>query len=200
MNVNALFYRPVVLIGLLLMGDVATARQIDGWQVEGMHGELQIAGEMMLSPCVLAMESEQQTVRLGEIPRYRLERPGSRTPPVAFRLRLLDCGSSTPELHNNQQGGTGVYAPDQPGVFISFIGEQLDGGSRLFRLQGTAKGIALRISDRDRQQIFPGARSNPLLLNQGNNSLVFYAQLEKGIGELHTGTFSTLINFTLDYL
>lgn len=190
----------VCLIGGLLLADIAAARQIDGWQVEGMHGELQVGGEIMLSPCVLAMESEQQTVRLGEIPRYRLTRPGSRTPPVAFRLRLLDCGSSTPDLRNNQQGGVGIYAPEQPGVFISFIGEQLNGGSQLFRLQGTAQGVALRISDREQRQILPGVRSNPLLLNQGDNSLVFYAQLEKGIGELRTGTFSTLINFTLDYL
>lgn len=197
---EASFYRSTLLLGLLLLAGEICARQTDNWNVDGMYGELHVSGDMMLSPCVLAMESEEQIVDLGAIPSYRVARPGTRTPPVAFRLKLLDCGSSAPDLHDNQQGGTDIYAPEQPAVFITFLGEPLRGGGQLFRLRGTAKGVALRLSDREQRQIYPGVRSSPLLLDQGDNNLVFYAQLEKGVGELKLGTFSTLINFKLDYL
>ncbi|WON78395.1 fimbrial protein [Serratia sp. UGAL515B_01] len=194
------FYRSVFLVALLFIMGAVSARQTSSWNVDGMHGELRIIGETMLSSCVLAMESEEQTVELGDVPSYRIKHSGTRTPPIAFRLKLLDCGRSTPDVHDNQQGGTEIYIPDQPVVFISFIGEKLSGGGQLFRLRGTAQGIALRLSDRKQRQIYPGVLSNPLILDQGDNNLVFYAQLEKGIGELSPGTFSTLINFKLEYL
>ncbi|NIG87615.1 hypothetical protein M5J15_05210 [Serratia symbiotica] len=137
---------------LILMAWQLQARQNTYVKLEKMHGECQVVGELLLSAYVHAMELKQQMVAVGAIPRHRL----------AYTGALPDSQLGV--------GGTLTSRPQQPGMFIIFIGVQAD--------------------------VYSGVKA----LNPADNSLLFYAQRLRQPKSLLEGSFSTLLAFRLEHL
>lgn len=202
----------VLLLGVLMMGGVAShlvqaaVKQApaenalgNGWQTEGMHGAFEVSGDLTESPCHLLMQSEEQTVNLGTIPRYRLTHIGDRSPEVAVHLQLRDCGMASAPLHDDAHEGTVYEFPDQLISLITIVGEESPDSLHLLQVQGEAKGVALRLEDSQHRQLIPGEHSRGLVMQQGNTDLVMYAMLERTELPLKEGPFTVLMNFTLGY-
>lgn len=206
------FLRSTLLLGILMMGGLSGDRvqaavkqgpaenaSETGWQTEGMHGELEITGELTESPCHLLMQSEEQTVNLGTIPRYRLTHIGDHSPAVAVHLQLRDCGTVSAPLHDDVHEGTVYEFPDQLVSLITVVGEESPDSLHLLQVQGEAQGVALRLEDSQHHQLIPGEHSRGLTMQQGNTDLVLYVMLERTRLPLKEGPFTVLLNFTLGY-
>jgi len=105
---------------------ILMVRQNTHVQLEKMHGQFQVVGELLLSPYVHGMELQQQTVVVGAITRD----------PMA-------CAGAV----DSQQSGTLTSTPQQPGMFIIFIGVQANDARQAFSLTGNTQGLALRLID-----------------------------------------------------
>lgn len=197
------------LVTLCLMGGVlaigvldhriATAKAVDGWQVEGMHGEIAVSGVLTDSPCVLSMDSEEQSVTLDPVPTYQLRHVGDLSSPVALHVQLTGCGSLGNNIRDNLHEESLSYFPDQLTSFVTFNGVEDASGDHLFKTFGDASGVALRLEDPTHQQLIPGEHSRGLVLEQGNTDLVLYAMLERTPPELKEGKYGAVVNFNLSY-
>ncbi|QLH62465.1 fimbrial protein [Serratia symbiotica] len=165
---------------LILMAWQLQVRQNTYVKLEKMHGECQVVGELLLSAYVHAMELQQQMVAVGAIPRHRLA-----------------CAGVLPD---SQLGGTLTSRPQQPDMFIIFIGVQADDVQQAFSLTGNAQGVALRLTDESQQPLTLGVHSGVKALNPADNSLLFYAQRLRQPKSLLEGLFSTLLAFRLEHL
>ncbi|NLS54886.1 fimbrial protein [Hafnia alvei] len=172
---------------------------IDGWFVEGMHGEIDVSGELTESPCYLSMESAEQTVNLGTIPRYRLQKIGDRAPEIAVHIQLKDCGMVSNHVQDDEHDETLYSLPDQQVAFMTINGNEADNSLHLLQVKGEAKGVALRLEDSKHQQLRVGEHSRGLIMSQGNTDMVLYAMLERTEMPLKEGKFNVLMNFTLGY-
>lgn len=172
---------------------------IDGWDVEGMHGEIEVSGELTDSPCHISMESEEQTVNLGTIPRYRLDKIGDRGPGVAVHIQLKDCGMVSNHVQDDEHDETLYSLPDQQVAFMTINGNEADSNLHLLQVKGEAKGVALRLEDSKHRQLLVGDHSRGQIMSQGNTDMVLYAMLERTDKPLKEGKFNVLMNFTLGY-
>lgn len=172
---------------------------VDGWEVEGMHGDIHVEGSLTESPCHLSMESAEQSVSLGTIPRYRLRRMGDHSPAVAVHLQLQDCGMASNHLRDNAHEESDYQLPDQLVSLLTIEGVESPDNLHLLKVNGDVKGVALRLEDPQHHQLVPGEHSRGLIMNQGNTDLVLYAMLERTEQPLIEGQFNVLMNFTLGY-
>lgn len=172
---------------------------IDGWDVEGMHGEIEVSGELIESPCYLSMESEEQTVNMGTIPRYRLQKIGDRAPEIAVHIQLKDCGMVSNHVQDDEHDETLYSLPDQQVAFMTINGNESESHLHLLHVKGEAKGVALRLEDSKHRKLFVGEHSRGQIMSQGNTDMVLYAMLERTDKPLKEGRFNVLMNFTLGY-
>lgn len=201
----------LVLVTLLIVGSdlrfvMASERQssiptapVDGWEVEGMHGDIHVEGSLTESPCRLKMESAEQSVSLGTIPRYRLLRIGDHSPVVTVHLQLEDCGMASNHLRNDLYEESDYQLPDQLVSFLTVEGVESPDNLHLLKINGDVEGVALRLEDPEHHQLIPGEHSRGLIMKQGNTDLVLYAMLERTEQPLKEGQFNVLMNFTLGY-
>lgn len=193
----------MLLLALLLSGQVTATTiptaPVDGWEVEGMHGELQVEGSLTESPCHLTMESIEQSVDLGVIPRYRLQQVGDHSPTVAVHLKLEECGMASNHLRDDSHEESDYQLPDQLVSMMTVNGVESPDNLHLLQVNGEAKGIALRLEDPEHRQLIPGEHSRGLVMQQGNTDLVLYAMLERTEVPLKEGKFNVLMNLTLGY-
>lgn len=172
---------------------------VDGWEVDGMHGEFMVTGSLTESPCVLAMESEEQSVELGTVASSKLVKLGDRSQPVPIHLRFHDCGMVGNNLHDDLRGGIVAYLPDQLVSFITLTGEEEPSNLHLLRTMGEAKGVAIRLEDAFHHQLVLGEHSGGLIMEQGDTDVVLYAMLERTATAFQEGHFKAMMNFTVGY-
>lgn len=172
---------------------------VDGWDVDGMHGEFQVEGSLTESPCHLVMESEEQSIDMGVIPKYKLVRTGDHSQAVAVHLKFKDCGMVSNHLRDDNHEETNYQLPDQLVSMITVNGVESSQNRHLLELHGDTTGVALRLEDPEHRQLEPGEHSRGLIMQQGNTDLVLYAMLERTPEPLKDGRFDVLMNFTLGY-
>jgi len=181
----------------MAVGVLAFDKQ-DNWNVDGLHGGVRVNATLTDSACSLATGSEEQEIRLGAIPGWQLEKPGSLSEPVKFHLILEDCPVSD-IVRATEHGDNVMWLPSQPVVMMNFIGVEQPGDPSLFQIFGKAGGVALRLEDAEHNQIHPGERTRPLILYPGRNDLTFDAQLSRTLGPLVQGDFHTVVNVGMEY-
>ncbi len=172
-------------------------RAMDGWQVDGEHGELQVHGRLVAGACRLDMRSAYQQVDMGMTPTVALRRPGEAAPSVSFSLLLRDCQS---------QGGeqtdvlTGVTAQDwhQPIVSISFVAPVDPGAPDLLIARGVT-GVALKLTDGEGHQVVPGMPGRPQFVTPRQEQLVYAVALVRTPAPLTLGDFRAVVNFRMSY-
>ncbi|HBE7741846.1 TPA: type 1 fimbrial protein [Escherichia coli] len=192
------------LSGLLLYSNALIARQTqyipdDNWAVDGLHGALYISGKLVESPCILNAESEEQEIKLGEMPLWQLAKPGDVSVPTLVHFLLEDCGVGEELLHSPEHGDNATYAPGQTAVMVRLVAEEDPGDHHLIRLSGGAKGVALLLEDSDQHALQPGERSWPRILAPGHNDLVFQAQLIRTRQPLEPGDYRAVVYLGLEY-
>jgi len=166
-------------------------------RVDGEYGVLRVEGELVDSPCRLALDSRDQTVDLGILAAATLAHPGARSLPFPFTIRLQDClvasGSS-----RDPRTDTLIQDSSRPVVNISLIALPDSNETELVALRGT-EGLALRITDSQQRVIVPGAPGLPQFLTPGDNVLTWNIAAERTSATLKPGPFYAVADFRLSY-
>lgn len=181
---------------LAITSNATDLNQVDNWDVDGANGSLYVQGTLTESACRLAMSSAYQTIELGVIGTGRLKQVGQSGDPVAIVLRLEDCLSGESRSRNNL--GNLLWSPDMPAMKIRFLAPSDAENPDLVAVTG-AKGIALELSDSQRNRIILGQLSEPYLVSPGQNQLTYYVTPVRTNAGLDSGAYYALIRFQLNY-
>lgn len=185
-----------VVSGLVMLA----AAEVGAASLEGVDGELgtlTVSGELVDSPCRLSMDSQDQTVDLGILSSSDLSRPGDRSYPVRFSVRLEGCLVASGHLRDARTDGA-TWSASQPVVDVAFTAPADSHNSSLMRLNGV-KGIALRLTDDHNHDVRLGSRGTPKLLTPGDNTLTWNVVAERVPGPLGPGAFRAVADFRLSY-
>ncbi|ELV2797975.1 fimbrial protein [Enterobacter ludwigii] len=182
----------------LAAGVMAYDSSHDNWNVDGLNGGLTVSATLTESPCSLADESAEQQIDMGAIPQWRFSKIGGRSEAIPVHIILEHCLFSA-QTRSTEHGDNLYWFTDQPVVMMNIIGDEDDTNPHLFRVTGNTRGIGLRIEDQMHEQIFPGERSRPQILNPGRNDLILNAQLSRTVDNLELGDFRSVINIGLEY-
>lgn len=149
------------------------------------HGKVTFTGSIIDAPCSINPDSIDQTVNLGQVSNVALKANGNTgtSTPRNFEIKLENCDTST--LKSVKTTFTGAEGATDGSLGIT----------------GTAKGASIILTNGDSKQIKLGEASEPRMLQDGNNTLLFSAYL-KGDGASATitpGDFTAIADFTLAY-
>ena len=201
-NLRALLF-PILLLSHSVDARLTPVHQAL-YNTDNQHGILHFSGEILVSPCILAAESQEQDIVMGITSARWFRQAGDRTKQVTFVINLQDCLAGSHGYHRDSPGevaGFGKPARLTGGqmVSLSFSGESDDLNPELLRVQGV-KGLGLRLMD---------AQGNPLILNQaqraylltpGDNSLTFKVALESTRKYVVAGNYYGMIRLMMEYL
>lgn len=160
-------------------------------------GTLYVHGDLQENTCRLTMDSAWQDVDLGSTARADVNLVGKTAQPVTVRIYLHDC----PELASwstNITPMTTTASMLQPLYKARFVATADEFNPDLIKVIG-ASGIALRLRDRRGETIKLSRISDSLLLNPGQNQVVFTLQAERTGARFVPGPYHALINFSMIY-
>lgn len=143
---------------------------------------LKFSGTLIADPCIVAIDSEEQTIELGNIAaRTFLNYPHS-TPRV-FTILLTECDISSDST-----------------VTVTFNGQKDAEQPQTFAVTGSAKGISVALEDDAGRIISPGTVLTPVALNEGE-TLMTYTAYVQGLDytKIKEGSFESTVIFTLEY-
>lgn len=173
------------------------ASGVDSWQVEGLHGEIDVRGSFTEAPCSLDMPSAWQEIDLGEVPAYRLRKPGNQADPVPFRLIFRDCIRSQGMLYD-QRTSTATWSEIQPIVTVSFVAPADTQFPEMLAVSGIT-GLALKITDKQKNDIRFGTRGRPQFLEMPQGVLTYYVTPVRTPEKLSEGRFRAVMDFRVNY-
>lgn len=156
-------------------------------------GSVTFTGNIIEAPCSIAPDSVDQTVPLGQIAKSALM-GGGKSNPVHFDIKLENC-----TLDSGTGEGTTRAAKNT--VTIKFTGASANDTDTLLKIEGSAKGAGVGITDPNGKAVKLGTASDAInLVDAATNTLDLYGHLE-GIDDktLTEGSFEAVSHFTLDY-
>lgn len=160
-------------------------------------GTLYVHGDLLENTCRMTMDSAWQDVDLGSTARADVNLVGKATAPVAVKIYLHDC----PELANwstNITPMTTTVSTLQPPYKARFVAVADESNPELIKVTG-ASGIGLRLRD-SRGETVPLSRvGDSLLLNPGQDEVVFTLQPERTGAMFVAGPYHAVINFSMIY-
>lgn len=150
------------------------------------HGKITFTGTIIDATCSIDAESLDQTKELGAISMKQLD-GGGKSSPIDFDIKLHDCSTAT--LKNATVSFNGVAGDSTAG---------LDGA---LAVTGQGSGVGVVITDMGGNVIKPNVASPEMVLNDGDNDLLFqaYVQGSSVANAVVPGTFSSVANFMMDY-
>ncbi len=167
-----------LIISLLSCGWVLAASAHDG--------TINIDGQIESNTCIVAQDSTDQSVMLGEISSGQLRQAGESSLPVAFSIHLQHCDAAA------------------TGVAITFTGDADSVNPALLAIAadpGAATGLGVAIND-DRGTAIPlnsASRIYALDPAKSDNPLTFYAQYTATSSNVSAGTANATATFTLTW-
>lgn len=176
---------------------LAKERQASNWDVDGNHGQLNVYGVLTENACRLEMESERQDVNLGYQTLDRLQHAGDLGKPVAVDIKLQDCLRTTAGS-SSMHSGNKVWSLQQPSMSVSFIAIPDENSSSLVKVNGVS-GLALRITDKQNQDVPLGRQGKTLLLSPGQNTLTYYITPQRTAAPIVSGAYQANVHFYLNY-
>ncbi|MFV8979238.1 fimbrial protein [Serratia fonticola] len=184
---------------LLLMATCTLAQEKppSNWDVDSAHGQLNVYGVLTENACRLEMDSERQDVNLGYQTLDRLLHTGDLGRPVAVEIKLQDCLRTTAGSRNIR-GNNGALNLQQPSMSVSFVATPDENSPALVKVKGVT-GLALRITDKQKQDVPLGGPGKPLSLNPGKNTLTYYITPQRTVAPIVSGAYQANIHFYLDY-
>ncbi|MFC0228828.1 fimbrial protein [Serratia aquatilis] len=148
-------------------------------------GDINLSGSIIDVPCSIDVDSRNQTLDMGLLPATQIIREGQGGE-HAFTIKLVNCLL----FRVNEQ------LPEWRYFQITFDGLN-DNGK--FGIIGNAAGVALQISDNQGRIAVPGVPLPTGQLSSGEMSLHYSARLVSNSRQLHTGEYSSLVSFKMDY-
>lgn len=173
--------------------------QADNWNVDGMHGEFVVSGDLISAPCYLAPGYEEQFFDFGVNSTRQLTKVGAMTPPETLLIVLEGCPESLLRSDDTGYQQTVLQLSNQSTVRVTLHAEADSSTGRLFALYGTTTGLALRVEDRDSFQFTPGMKSRPQILTPGRNEIVLNAQLIRTSLHMEAGEWASSMGIELEY-
>lgn len=144
--------------------------------------DVEFSGTLIADPCQVDTDSEDQTVEFGPVAAKTFinhEQSAS----ARFSVWLREC-----DLAMGSQ------------VTVTFYGQKDEVNPTLFMVDGTAKGIALALSDSSGHAVTPGSEQPPQTLNDGDTELKWEARIQSTAGSQVTeGDFVSVVTFSLEY-
>lgn len=195
---NRFFPLTTLVLWSLAAGVMAYDSSSENWNVDGLNGGLTVSATLTESPCSLAPESAEQQIDMGALPQWHFSHIGDLSEALPVHIVLEHCLFSG-QIRSTEHGDNLYWLTDQPVVMMNIIGDEDDTNPHLFRVTGNSKGVGLRIEDQMHEQIFPGERSRPQILNPGRNDLILNARLSRTVDNLQLGEFHSVINIGLEY-
>lgn len=150
------------------------------------HGKITFKGSIIDAPCSIDANSEDQTIKLGEISKNQLAGGGKSTP-VPLNIQLHDCDSATADKASI--------------TFSGIAGDSAAGLDGSFAVTGQGAGVGVVITDMGGNVIKPGIKTSLPALNGGDNDLEFqaYVQGSSASGAVTPGNFTSVANFMMTY-
>lgn len=176
---------------------LAQEKPTSNWDVDGAYGQLNVYGVLTENACRLEMESERQDVNLGYQTLDRLQYTGDQGKPVAVYIKLRDCLRTTAGSRNMRDGNK-AWSVEQPSMSVSFIATPDENSPSLVKVNGVT-GLALRITDKQKQDVPLGGRGKALLLNPGQNTLTYYITPQRTAAPIVSGAYQANVHFYLNY-
>ncbi|WP_455426045.1 fimbrial protein [Dryocola sp. LX212] len=143
---------------------------------------VEFSGALVADPCRVETDSEAQTVEFGAIPSKTFI-DAVQTVPKTFHVHLKEC-----DLSLGSQ------------VSFTFSGEKDASEPTLFRVSGSARGIALAIADSEGRAVTPDGEQQAVTLTEGDNTLTWQTRVQSTAGRhVGEGEFSSVVIFALRY-
>lgn len=189
-------YYVVCLTGISVVGNATTSMH-DNWQVEGEHGQIMVVGLLSEGACHLELGSALQQIDLGTLSKTELSQPGDETSPVSFSIRLTDCYRSYKD-QSIMPGSNELFSYIEPLVTLSFSGVSDHDFPSLLKVNGVS-GIALRISDKDRQTVALNQSGRKYFISQKSEEFNYFVSVVRSSASVHYGDFWAVTNFRVNY-
>lgn len=186
MEATTVFYKAISsgsVIGFLLLSFMIVNQARANNPTD--HTRLTMEGQILDTPCSIDPGSRDQSISMGDTPVRSIAREGGGMR-IPFSIRLLDCTLARVDRR----------LPDWKGLSITFDGVA-DG--RDFAVNGSAGGVALRITDADGHPAIPGKPLPDKQVVQGDQMLSFTMQLVSNHRALVKGYYRAVINFGISY-
>ena len=177
----------------------AAYKALDPSEAQGLHGELHFGGTVAVAPCRISLDSQEQTIDLGEQSTGHFRNVGDMTMPVPFSIHIKDClrthyvdNPYTMSRDLNTEGSL---------VRIAFFGEGAGPNAPELLGGGGLQGVGVRLMDSEGRLIPLGQDSDPLPLHFDNDTLPLKVALQSHAPQrdIKMGRFQTLTTFRLSY-
>ncbi|MGB3251996.1 MULTISPECIES: fimbrial protein [Buttiauxella] len=151
------------------------------WQANAE--DISITGRVVDKPCTIDVDTESKLVNLGTVMFTRLRNAGSGSNWVDFELLLEDCSRSTVS------------------VTASFSGEANIDDITAFKNQGSAKNVALQISNTDHSVIYGDGSQKIVTITTDTHKAIFplSARIISPLGNGSGGSFRSVVNVDFTY-
>lgn len=147
---------------------------------------LQMTGTILSRTC--EVESQSQTVDIGEFATTDFPATGSVSAAKAFDIKLTGCGSAATGTTVSFSGTSDTTDPDLLAL------SDTDGAG------GMASGVAVEILDGQQQPLAINSASPPsVALTPGDNLLTFYLRYKSTLDTVSAGNASAVMYFDLQY-
>lgn len=152
---------------------------------ESGDGTVKFTGEIVDSPCVLSVDSQNQEVVLGQVQKSVFAAVGDKSPAKPFEIKLEDCDTTTMKKAN--VSFTGVGDADKSDL-ISVSTEA-----------GAAKGVGIGIYDNSNILVALNGGKASVDLKTGQTVLYFTANYVSTLATVTTGYGNAQVDFNLSY-
>ncbi len=199
--------RPLLLatlLPILLLGNRSAQAVSMLEAIEGTSGTVSFYGGLLTSPCSLTPDSQDQAIDLGEVNAAAFQNAGDQSVPVRFRLSFRNCLLGARAVVDNPVGqrdaeATRLYLQGEQAATLVFLGDSDAHNPSLLRLGGV-QGIGLRLKDDQGRVLSINQQSRPYILQPGNNTLWFSAQLESTQRYTQANRFGGVVHVQIVYL
>lgn len=165
-----------LLVGMLLLSSLP---------VLAHDGQVYVSGTIQANTCIVAPQSQAQSVPLGDIPDKQFSAKGSGSQPVAFVIDLQKCGATA------------------SGVDFTFTGAADRADPQLLALDGAEAaggiGIELQSADHSRLPLNKASATFPIDPTLADNTFIFYARYLSTAGSVTSGAANATATFTLTW-
>lgn len=147
------------------------------------NGIFRMQGSIVETACAIATDSNNQIIEFGTIPFSALN-SNNRASNFPLVIHLIGCKLSS------------IDGKPWSSFDISFDGVSENG---FFKLNGTASGISLSITDLNGKNIIPGEKYDYPVSKQGDNYLKYEMNLVRNDVHLRAGDFKAVIIYRINY-
>lgn len=178
----------LIILGIIML--INSSAYAVGQNVTVNGGTIHFTGNIVDAACAVSVNSENQTVKLGEYRTAVFTGAGVTTVPIPFNIILNDCDPSV-------SSSAAIAFKGQKNVTDSTLLALSAGGDN----RVVATGVGIQIKDRNSTVLVPDGTtySTPETLFKGSNTLLFTANYKSTADSVTAGSANASATFTINY-